>query len=291
MFSNISRGWAMAGASWAVLKQHPKLLLLPLISGLAFLALLAAIIVPVALFAVANGVEAIEDRASSGDPLLYLYGFGFYLACTFVIVFFNAALVFCALEAHAGKEPSVLRGLGAAVGRLPQILMWSIVAATVGMILNAIQSFLRDKLGFLGSMIGGLGELAWSAMTYFVVPVLVVEGVDPVTAVKRSLENLRRTWGEAVGGRGGLAIVCMLLLLPVLFFIGIGAAVSSSSGAGATVIISLGVLAAIYVVVISTVFSALGTIFSSGVYVYATTGKAPGAMDPQLLQSTFRRKK
>lgn len=291
MFSSIKRGWAMAGASWAVLKQHPKLLFLPVISGAAFIALLSAIIVPFALFAIANGVETIQDRAQEGDPLLYLYGFLFYLACTFIIVFFNAALVFCALQAHAGKEPSVLGGFGAAVGRLPQILMWSLVAATVGMILNAIQSFLRDKLGFLGSLIGGLGELAWSAMTYFVVPVLVVEGVDPVTAVKRSLENLRRTWGEAVGGRGGLAIVCMLLLLPVLFFIGIGAAVSSSSGAGAVVIISLAVVAAIYLVVIGTVFSALSTIFSSGVYVYATTGKAPGAMDPRLLQSTFRQKK
>ena len=177
------------------------------------------------------------------------------------------------------------------MGRLPQILMWSLVAATVGMILNAIQSFLRDKLGFLGSLIGSLGELAWAAMTYFVVPILVVDGVDPVTAVKRSLEHLRRTWGEAVGGRGGLAIVCMLLLLPAPFLIGLGAAVSTSSGTGPIVIATLGVLAAVYLVVITIVFSALGAIFSSAVYVYATTGKAPGAIDPQLLQSAFRPKK
>lgn len=287
MFESIRRGWAMAGASWSVLKKHPKLLILPLISGAAFIALVSAIVVPVVMFGIANGFETLEERVESQDPLLYVYGFGFYLACTFIIVFFNAALVSCALEAHAGKEPSVLRGLGAAVGRLPQILMWSIVAATVGMILNAIQSFLRDKLGFLGSLIGGLGELAWAAMTYFVVPVLVVDGVDPITAVKRSLETLRRTWGEAVGGRGGLAIVCMLLLLPVLVLIGIATAISASSGAGPAVIISLATLAVIYLVVISTVFAALATIFSAGVYIYATTGNAPGTMDPQLLQSAF----
>src|SRR5689334_16933531 len=34
MFESIGRGWKMAGASWAVLKKHPKLLLLPMISGL-----------------------------------------------------------------------------------------------------------------------------------------------------------------------------------------------------------------------------------------------------------------
>ncbi len=291
MFSNISRGWAMAGASWSVLKKHPKLLLLPLISGIAFIALVAAIIAPVVMYAIANGVESLEETVQARDPLLYVYGFGFYLACTFIIVFFNAALVSCALDAHAGKEPSVLRGLGAAVGRLPQILLWSLIAATVGMILNAIQSFLRDNLGILGSLLGGLGELAWAATTYFVVPILVVDGVDPITAVKRSVEHLRRTWKEAAGGRGGLAIVSMLLLLPVLFFLGVGAAVSASSGAAPVVITTLGATAVLYAVVIGIVFSALGTIFSTGVYVYATTGNAPGAMDPQLLQSTFRKKK
>jgi hypothetical protein len=83
----------------------------------------------------------------------------------------------------------------------------------------------------------------------------------------------------------------MLLMLPVLFLIGLGAAVSSSSGAGPVVIATLGVLAVLYMLVLSTVFSALGTIFSSAVYVYATTGKAPGSIDPQLLQSAFRPKK
>jgi hypothetical protein len=287
MFSNIGRGWKIAGASWSVLKQHSKLLLLPLISGIAFIALLAAIITPVAMYAIANGVENFEDTVRDSDPILYLYGFGFYLACTFIIVFFNAALVSCALDAHAGKEPSLLRGLGAAVGRLPQILLWSLIAATVGMILNAIQSFLRENLGFLGSLLGSLGELAWAAMTYFVVPILVVDGPDPITAVKRSLEHLRRTWGEAVGGRGGLALVCMLLMLPVVFLVGIGAAVATSSGAGPAAIVALVALAFLYVVVLSIVFSTLGTIFSAGVYVYATTGKAPGAMDPELLQSAF----
>src|SRR5262245_38608376 len=262
MFTNFSRGWKIAGASWGVLKKHPKLLILPLISGIAFIALCAAIIIPIATYIVANRPEEFEDLVRQGDPMPYIYGFGFYLASTFIVIFFNAALVSCALDAHAGKEPSVLRGLGSAVGRLPQILMWSLVAATVGMILNAIQSFLRDKLGILGSLLGGLGELAWAAMTYFVVPILVVDGVDPVTAVKRSLGHLRRTWGEAVGGRGGLALVCMLLLLPVIFLIGLGAAVSASSGAGTSVIIGLGVLAAVYMVVISIVFSALATIFS-----------------------------
>ena len=68
MFSSISRGWAMAGASWKVLKQHPKLLFLPVISGLAFIALCTAIILPVAMFAIANGVETLQDRGAGRGP-------------------------------------------------------------------------------------------------------------------------------------------------------------------------------------------------------------------------------
>ena len=43
MFERISRGWGIAKASWAVVRQHPKLLLLPIFSGIAFLVLMAAI--------------------------------------------------------------------------------------------------------------------------------------------------------------------------------------------------------------------------------------------------------
>jgi hypothetical protein len=53
------------------------------------------------------------------------------------------------------------------------------------------------------------------------------------------------------------------------------------------------VLAAIivpYVLAHTVVFAALGTIFRTGTYIYATTGKAPASMDPALLQGAFRKK-
>jgi len=43
MFQRIGRGWEMAKASWSVVKLHPKLLLLPVFSGIAFLALIAVV--------------------------------------------------------------------------------------------------------------------------------------------------------------------------------------------------------------------------------------------------------
>ena len=57
---------------------------------------------------------------------------------------------------------------------------------TKGIPLNMLENFLKDKLGFLGSLLGGLLETGWAIITYFVVPVVVVYGVGPIEAVKRS---------------------------------------------------------------------------------------------------------
>ena len=52
----------------------------------------------------------------------------------------------------------------------------------LGLLLNALQDLLKNYLGFLGSLIGGLLEFSWAVVTYFVVPVLVTERVGPITA-------------------------------------------------------------------------------------------------------------
>jgi hypothetical protein len=290
MFQRIGRGWDIAKASWAVVKLHPKLLLFPIFSGIAFLALITVIGISVFTGSKSDYVRHLTDTLRHDQPAVYAAYFAFYFACTFIIVFFNSALVFCALQCFAGKDPSLREGLATAAGRLPQILAWSFVAATVGVLLNALQNFLKDKLGFLGALLGGIGEVAWSVVTYFVIPVLVVDGVGPVEAVKRSSGILRRTWGEAVGGEGGLGIISFLLMLPVVLVIGLVAAAGRELHADAA---TAGVLVSIvvpYVLALTVIFTALGTIFRTGAYIYATTGKAPSSMDPALLQAAFRKK-
>ena len=181
-------------------------------------------------------------------------------------------------------------GLATAAGRLPQILAWTFVAATIGLILNALQSFLKDKLGFIGALLGGLAETAWAVVTYFVVPVVVVDGVGPIEAVKRSSAILRRTWGEAIGGEGGLGLISFLFILPVVLLVGLLGTAGVGVWASPPVAIALIAIIAVYLLALVIVFTALGTIFRTGTYVYATTGQAPSNMEPALLQAAFRKK-
>jgi len=288
MFERISRGWGIAKASWAVLKLHPKLLVLPIFSGIAFILLIGSIVMSVYAGATGQRMQQFGDfleRVNFEDPIVYAFLFAFYFVCAFIAIFFNAALVFCALEAFAGRTPSLRGGLATAVGRLPQILGWALVSATVGLALNMLQSTLRDRLGFLGSLLGGLLEFAWAVVTYFVVPVLVVDGVGPIEAVKRSSAILKRTWGESIAGEGGLGIISFLLMLPAFLLI----ALAAVAGAGPVLVVVVPVVI-LYIVALSVVFAALGAIFRTGTYIYATTGKAPSNMDPALLQAAFRKK-
>jgi hypothetical protein len=152
-----------------------------------------------------------------------------------------------------------------------------------------LQEVLRERLGFLGALLGGLFEFAWAIVTYFVVPVLVAEKAGPIEAVKRSSAIIKSTWGESLTGEAGMGVVSTLLILPVLFGAPVLATLAGTAGdgIGAGVVIALAVA---YVVALTVVFTALGAIFRTGTYVYATTGQAPAALDAKLLQSAFRRK-
>ena len=47
-------------------------------------------------------------------------------------------------------------------------------------------------------------------MTFLVLPILVIEGIGPIAAVKRSGELFKRTWGENLMTNAGIGIVAML---------------------------------------------------------------------------------
>jgi len=282
MFDTFRRGWEMAKASGAVLKDNPRLLVFPVLSGIALIAVSALLLVPFVFGAAAGYGLDLSDNTMK--VLAAVAAFVWYFFCTFVIVFCNAALVGCALRSFNGQQPSIGFGLAAAGKRLPQILGWSLLAATVGAVLRGLQTLANDKLGFVGALIEGIAATAWSVATYFVVPVVVTEGLGPINAVKRSSSILRRTWGESLVGSAGLGAVLLLFVLPVF---GFGALLVTGVG-GNTGAAVIGAATVVYVLVVTVVYTALSAIFRSAVYSYATAEAAPAQMDPALLQSTFR---
>lgn len=279
MFDRLANGWELAKESWRVLKMDKELLVFPLVSGIACLFVLASFGLPL----LGSGYASVifEDRQVPDDPIAYLILFAFYTVNYFVIVFFNSALVACAIIRFRGGDPTLADGFRASFSRLPQILMWALLSATVGVILRVIESR-AEKVGQLVAALLGAG---WSIATYFVVPVLVVEKVGPVDAVKRSFSVLRRTWGEAIGANFGISFIVFIASLIGILPLLLGAFLLASGQAivGGALIVA-GVLALILVSLIS---SALDSILLAALYLYAADGTIPANFDDSLLEHAF----
>ena len=181
MFDRLATGWQLAKQSFNVLKLDKELLMFPLLSGIACIIVTATFAIPVFFSGMLENLgneQAGEAGGIAQNVLLYVLMFLFYFVSYFVIIFFNSALVACAIIRLKGGDPVLRDGFGAAMARLPQIAGWALVAASVGMILKIIES--RSQR--FGQIVSGLLGMAWSITTFFVIPVLVVEKAGPVEA-------------------------------------------------------------------------------------------------------------
>lgn len=276
MFQKLSNGWALAQQSFRVLKLDKELLLFPAMSGIACTLVLASFALPLWLSGEAQAILD-EEQAPQG-PLAYLLMFAFYFVNYLVIVFFNAGLVECAMIRFRGGDPTVSDGLRAASARLPQIAAWALVSATVGVILRAIESQSEKA----GQFVAGLLGMAWGAATYFVVPVLVVEKVGPVDALKRSFAILRKTWGESLTANFSIGLFVFLAQLLALIPLAAGALIAGGPG-----LIAGGVITVALWIFIGLASAALSAIVLAAAYLYASEGAVPQHFDASLLRNAF----
>lgn len=284
MAGKFARSWGLMKASAAVLRSDKALLAFPLLSGLCSLVVAASFLVPVALAVVASDGSTFDHHRWS--PVTWLVMFAFYLVQYFVIVFFNTALAGCALRHLRGEPTRLSDGLALARSRWASILGYALIAATVGLVLRALQ----ERLGLLGRLVVGLLGLAWTVATFLVVPVLASQDVGPVDALKRSVELLKRTWGENLIGNVGLgaAFGLITLLAMLLGALLIGGAIALHS---LPALVTAVVVVVVAMVLLSLVQASLQGIYAAALYRYAEGGEGGAGFEPALLQGAFRAKK
>jgi len=283
-FTRISTGFELACSSWQVLRTNKKLIVFPVLSGIACMLVLLSFATPFLIHP--QWLDFLNVQARQGvHPPIWAYAvlFAFYFCNYFVITYFNAALISCAIISFNGGEPTLADGLGAANSRLPQILAWALVSATVGVLLKVIEH-VHAKVGEIISLILGT---AWSILTFFVVPVLVVEKVGPFQAVTRSTAILRRAWGESLVSHWGIGLFMFLVSLPGIILIVLGAALVAAALVPAIALIALGGL---YMLAIMALGPTLNGICLAALYQYAADGQVPRAFDADLLSGAFVRK-
>jgi hypothetical protein len=192
-----------------------------------------------------------------------------------------SAIVACATLRMRGGHPTVGDGFRAATACLPMIASWAVVSATVGLVLRIIE----DRSQKVGRFVAGLLGAGWTVVSFLVVPILVVENKDPFTALKESTLLLKRTWGQQVAGNFSFGLIFLLLAIPGLVVVVLG----FFSGNVAVIGVCLG-LAAIYLILLALVQSALLSIFQAALFLYARNGQVPEGFEADLLGNAMLRR-
>lgn len=185
----MSSSWKLMRESFAIIWRDKRLLVFPVLSLIATVAVSAAYLGLVLWTNVAFGPPR-PGHARKPDSTISAVLFLFYFLNYFVATFFNAALVGAAGRFLDGLPATVGDGLREAGKRVGQIAQWALLATTVALVLSII----RRRSGQAGRIATGILSTSWSLITYLVIPVLIFED--------------RSAWGQSTGrglcaGRSG----------------------------------------------------------------------------------------
>ncbi len=268
----IKNSWELAKVSWSVLRSDKTLAVFPILSAVASLVLVGI---------VAGLIAATGVNSSGGNSGLKGIGYVFivagYIALAFVATYFLGALVYAANEALEGRRAALGESFAAANAKLHRILPWALVQATVSIIIQALES-----RGFLGQIVASLVGAAWAVVTFLTVPIIMLEDLGPINALKRSGHLLRDSWGENIAAQFGFGIFGLIGSLPAILLFAL------ASGTGSTaVLIVFGAVAVAWLVVVTLLISALSGIYRTALYRFAIDGVAPPAFANSDLQNAF----
>ncbi len=258
--------------SWGVLREDRQLAIFPVLSFLA-------LVITVGSFALPVWLTRINGKVSPAGWILIALG---YLVTAFVGIFANAALAYAANERLTNSGPgTVATGFEGARQRAGKILGWAVVSATVSILIQAAE----QRTGLVGRFVVRLIGVAWAVATYMVIPLVVLEGIGPIDAVKRSAQLLKQTWGENIVGNAGIGL---LSLGGILIAAAIGA-LGVASGNMPLAVVAVVIAVAIGATSIA-ITSALSGIYRVALYRYAVDGKGPAAFASFDFDEAFRRK-
>lgn len=287
MFRSFSNSWELIKASYKVLRADRELLVFPFVSMVGLIIVTLIFSIPLFLSGLFDtytpGNELSNSQTTFGWVLLFL----FYVVTYTIIIFSNVALVGASLIRLRGGDPTVSDGFRIAQQHIGQIVGYAVISATVGVIL----SILRDKAGIVGRIFVGILDFAWNVLTFLVAPVLVIEGVGPVDAIKRSGGLLKKTWGEQLIANAGIGLVLGLIMVALVLVVGGPLLYLAIIAQSAALIIAAVAVIILLVAVVSLFGSALNGVFQATLYIYATTGDTGRYFDRDLIVGAFRPKK
>lgn len=285
----IKTAWLLMRQSLKVLKNNKQLLRYPFMGGL--ITLLLTLIFGLIVF-LGGDTFYITQTDVFGDEEVYLngpgylIGFIYYVLAYFVIFMYNTGLAAHVLDIFRGKSEHYAHYMGRAWSKKGPIFVFSLISATVGIILHAIER----RAQWLGWIISRILGALWTLANLFTIPLIVENDISAPRAIKQSAKLFISRWGENIAARitfGGLMFLLYLLVF-IPFVIVTGMLFAALGVVGFIIWLVILFMTVIAFAVIET---AASQILSTALYYYAQYQKVPAAFDAGLLNSALVPKK
>jgi hypothetical protein len=269
--------------SWAVLRENPYLFAFPVIG-------VVLSVIPLTVF----GIPALYFVETDSDWIAIPLAIALMFGVQAVITFPAAGLVSAVDEEMHGRDASVGAGMSAAFARFGPLVAWSAIQTVVSILINLIRGNGQGGVvsSLLRSVLAAAADVMWQLITFFVLPVMMIEMASPIDAIKSSSSLFKKQWGTQLAGGvriGGL--VALLIILPGALILGAGVGIVF---AGTTAAAIIGVVTAaigfLIVVLGGLIINAMRGIYSVALYYYAKDGEVLGGFTGDELQSSVRMK-
>jgi hypothetical protein len=204
-FATIGRGWKMSKLSMSVVKKDPELMVYMFISG--FLSLIAMIGMSVPQYL---GQTWAVDTEGLMTPMYMGFVFLGYMIISIVVTFWNSAIVANSHIRLTGGDPKFMDGVSAAISKLHIIILWGIIAGTVGLLLKILNQAARNQKGgaeIVAIILTAIGAAVWWMMTFFMIPHMIIEGKGIGDSLKSSKKIFLKTWGENITSGLGIGFI------------------------------------------------------------------------------------
>ncbi len=284
----LSRSWMITKLTFGVINKDRELLWFALLSFI-FSALFAVVMI------FPSVIPALMEKGFSQESLeVYQYVIIFltYFGLAFIATYFNVCVVYTTKIRFEGGNATFGESIKFAFTKFPLIFQWSLLSATVGLLLRILQQ-LASNLGKIGQLVAniliGILGMAWSIVTIFVVPVLVYESLGPIDALKKSTQVIKKTWGESLIKALGLGLVQFLVFVMVILASAALTFVLSSAFDTVGLLIGISV-GALLLLLTGLVFTVASTIFNTALYVYANNNLIASGFNEEIVKGAFKQK-
>jgi hypothetical protein len=181
---------------------------------------------------------------------------------TFASIFFNVALASAASAAFDGERLTAAEAIRMAYGKRKRIAAWALISAVVGTLIAQV----ANRLPGGGRIVAWFAGAAWGLATIFVIPILAMEGVGAVDALRRSGGLVKRRWGEGISGQISIGAWAVVATVPLAIGMGIGGGLLRTHPAAGVAVIGLSLIG-----LLGTVAAVAATqqVFAVALYRYA----------------------